>query len=135
MREIKKLIVHCSATPPHMDIGATEIRKWHLEKGWADIGYHFVIRRNGDVEDGRPVDQAGAHTQGYNRESIGICLVGGNNEADFSFSQYHSLVALIEKLKTQYGSDITVHGHREFADKLCPCFDVKQLLLWQPVVT
>lgn len=128
MRPIEKIIVHCSATPPHMDIGANEIQQWHIERGFSGIGYHFVIRRNGDVEIGRPVEVIGAHTRGHNSDSIGICLVGGNSDADFTYAQYKTLVKLIEELQDVYGRHVSVHGHRDFADKACPCFNVQELL-------
>lgn len=71
------IVVHCSATRPSQDIGAAEIRGWHLAKGWQDIGYHFVIRRNGRIEIGRQMDDMGAHVAGFNSVSVGVCLVGG----------------------------------------------------------
>ena len=85
MRQIDHIIVHCSYTPPSMDIGAETIREWHTlpkpkGRGWSDIGYHWVIRRNGTVEAGRSEERAGAHAKGYNQDSIGICLIGGKSE-------------------------------------------------------
>jgi len=84
MRIIDTVIVHCSATKPSMDIGVDVIRQWHMNKGWSDIGYHYVIRRNGAVELGRDLDkdgdvdeEIGAHAYGHNATSIGICLIGG----------------------------------------------------------
>lgn len=136
---INKIFVHCSATKPDMDIGVDVIREWHTNppskggRGWSDIGYHFVIRRDGTVEDGRPATRQGAHVYGYNKDSIGICLVGGldiegNSDANFTFAQYESLVALITNLRAKYGLDINVYGHRDVASKDCPCFDVHSLL-------
>jgi N-acetylmuramoyl-L-alanine amidase len=75
------LVVHCAATKASMDIGAKEIRRWHKDRGWDDIGYHYVIRRNGDVEIGRPENAVGAHVAGKNSTSVGICLVGGIDDA------------------------------------------------------
>ena len=60
-----------------MDIGAKEIKAWHKGKGWKDIGYHYVIRLNGKVELGRPLEKMGSHVVGYNRDSVGVCYVGG----------------------------------------------------------
>lgn len=77
MRSINQIIVHCSATKPGMDIGVLEIRRWHKDRGFSDIGYHFVIRRSGRIENGRPAKKPGAHAKGHNADSIGICLVGG----------------------------------------------------------
>lgn len=138
MRKVDKIIIHCSATPPEMDIGRDEIRRWHLDRGWTDIGYHYVIRRNGTMQLGRDTDQdgnvdeeVGAHTLGYNSTSIGICLVGGlNGDADdkpedhFTQEQIAKLKALIRTLLSRYPR-ASVHGHNEFAAKACPCFRVK----------
>jgi len=128
MREIKRFIIHCSATPPSMDIGAEEIRQWHLDRGWSDIGYHHVIRRDGIVEGGRQHETVGAHVKGHNGDSIGICVVGGVNAAgdpdcNFTYRQWESLLDLMDELMREY-PESTVHGHREFANKACPCFDV-----------
>ena len=133
MRMINKIIVHCSATPPSMDIGVDVIREWHLAKNWQDVGYHFVIKRDGAVEKGRPIEKQGAHTKGENKESIGICLVGGVNEANkadsnFTFRQLEALKGMILKLKGEYGTNISVHGHREYANKACPSFDVNEFM-------
>ena len=131
MREIKKLIIHCSATKPSMDIGAEDIRGWHKGKGWDDIGYHYVIRRNGKVEKGRDISIAGAHAKGHNFNSIGICLVGGiddNSKADdnYNLKQYNALIQLISFLEITFPID-DVLGHRDLpsVNKSCPCFDVR----------
>ena len=135
MRTINLLIVHCSATKPFMDIGAVEIRKWHTDpkpkgNGWRDIGYHFVIRRDGTVEDGRPIDQVGAHVAGHNSDSIGICLVGGVDDAgvpaaNFTPEQWKALEALLRVLRAKFPKS-TIHGHNEYAAKACPSFDVNE---------
>jgi len=131
MREIKKLIIHCSATKPSMDVGAEDITGWHKGKGWDDIGYHYVIRRNGVVEKGRDVSIAGAHAKGHNFNSIGICLVGGiddDSKADdnYNLKQYNALIQLISFLKITFPID-DVLGHRDLpsVNKSCPCFDVR----------
>jgi len=131
MREIKKLIIHCSATKPSMDIGAEDIRGWHKSKGWDDIGYHYVIRRNGKVEKGRDVSIAGAHAKGHNFNSIGVCLVGGidnDSKADdnYNLKQYNALIQLISFLEITFPID-DVLGHRDLpsVNKSCPCFDVR----------
>lgn len=131
-RNIDLLIIHCSATPRAMNIGAAEIRQWHLAKGWKDIGYHYVIRRNGEIETGRPEIQVGAHVEGHNANSIGVCMVGGINktgaaEANFTAAQWVSLERLIRILKAKY-PQATVHGHREYAKKDCPSFSVQEWL-------
>lgn len=124
MRDITKIIIHCSATPTSMDIGVKEIREWHLERGWTDIGYHYVIRRDGTLEEGRPLAQSGAHTLGENIGSIGICLVGGKDRFDFTLDQMDVLVDLVEELEEKFPS-ASVHGHNEFSSKACPQFDVE----------
>lgn len=128
MRSIDKIIIHCSATKPHQDIGADEIRSWHVEdNGWDDIGYHFVIRRNGVVEAGRALESPGAHTKGHNAQSIGLCLVGGLDtrgraENNFTAAQWVTLERMARDLTARFPA-ATVHGHRDFAPKDCPCFD------------
>lgn len=138
-RMVDKIIIHCSDTKTDMDIGAAEIRKWHKARGWVDIGYHFVIRRDGRIESGRDTDhdgdifeEIGAHTYGYNKNSIGICMVGGmaqdgRPENNFTKDQWKSLESMVRMLKLQFPK-ATVHGHREFANKACPCFDVQEWL-------
>ena len=131
MRMINQLVVHASATPASMDIGAKEIDRWHREKGWLQIGYHYVIRRDGTVEDGRPIGFAGAHARGHNRHSIGICMIGGENGivhdmGNYTPEQMRSLFDFITKLKEDY-PEAEVLGHRDFpnVNKTCPCFDVR----------
>lgn len=132
LREVRYLIVHCSATPMDMDIGATEIRRWHRERGWFDIAYHAVIRRDGTEEPGRPLDRPGAHARGFNHLSLGVCLVGGTKadkktaEQNFDPRQYAALRALLGRWKQLY-PDAIVLGHRDLPNvyKACPSFDVR----------
>lgn len=133
-RRIDKIIIHCSATNEKMDIGATEIKKWHTDpspdgNGWNDIGYHYVIRRNGALELGRPENVIGSHVKNHNANSIGICLVGGvdrqgNTAKNFTPHQWISLEHIVRKLQLKYPLAI-IHGHNEFAAKDCPSFDVQ----------
>lgn len=126
MREITDLIIHCAATPPDMDIGAEEIDQWHRERGWSGIGYHFVIRRSGLVEEGRDIETIGAHVRGHNDNSIGICLVGGKDQFDFTMAQMKSLDTLVHSLLRDY-PDAAVRGHQEFDEnKACPRFNVQE---------
>lgn len=126
------IIIHCSATPPEMDIGAAEIDRWHRARGWLGIGYHFVIRRNGAVELGRAPSRAGAHVNGYNDKSLGICLVGGSSkfnlkraENNFTPLQWEALTELLI-VTSELFPNAEVVGHRDLdAGKICPSFDVK----------
>lgn len=135
---IKKLIIHCSYTPPSMDIGADTIRDWHKNgNGWSDIGYHYVIRRDGSIEKGRQDSVAGAHARGHNSNSLGICLVGGKkpnkDEPDFNYTaiQLDSLQVLVNDLCVKYGVDEVI-GHNEVdSGKTCPNFDVQS---WRSLV-
>lgn len=128
---VRFIAVHCSATPPEMDIGVDEIRKWHKEKGWSDVGYHYVIRRSGLVELGRSLEYQGAHVQSYNHEALGVCLVGGVSkngqvDANFTAEQYASLESVLHALLSQFPG-AAVRGHRDFpnVNKACPSFDVR----------
>lgn len=139
-RKVNLLVIHCSATPPSMDIGARWIRKLHMSpdpndssKPWSDIGYHGVIRRDGTYEDGRDINRTGAHVRGYNTGSIGVCLVGGvdeNGKAEDNFTdaQYKTLSLICRGAKAII-KDLTIHGHNEFdKNKACPCFSVQKWL-------
>lgn len=130
MRRIDEIAVHCAATPPSMDIGVEEIRAWHLDRRWSDIGYHFVIRRGGSIETGRPLVRPGAHVAGYNRHSIGVCLAGGvdedgNPDCNYDHHQWDSLKALCQDLADDFPG-VILKGHRDYpgVTKSCPCFDV-----------
>lgn len=135
MRTLDKIVIHCSATPPTMDIGAKEIRSWHVnERKWRDIGYHFVVRRNGEVELGRPLDMQGAHARGHNKTSVGVCWVGGvdkdmNPENNMTREQESELWCTVQNLMLTYGIEKEhVVGHRDLpgVTKACPSFDVKE---------
>ena len=141
MRPINEIIVHCTATQPKWMEGrpirdkVAEVRKWHVQdRGWKDIGYHFLIDRDGTLALGRPVDQVGAHTQGHNTGTIGVSLFGGFGSAatdkfsdNFTPEQDKALRALIETLSTLYGIK-KVSGHNEYAAKACPSFNVTKWL-------
>lgn len=130
------LVVHCAATKASMDIGVREIRQWHVQKGCLDIGYHFVIRRNGTVEDGRPHGVIGAHVEGFNSRSLGICLAGGIDDKgkpqnNFTPEQFNSLRMLLTAQKRTYPQAKIVGHHDLFAGKACPSFKVSE---WLPTV-
>lgn len=80
MRQINEIILHCAATPEGKEFYAADIEKWHKQKGYLKIGYHYVIDLDGTIEAGRPEPEVGAHCAGHNAHSIGICTIGGMDE-------------------------------------------------------
>lgn len=130
MRQITEIIIHCSATPIGKNYTVEDIDKWHKAKGWKGIGYHYVIYLDGSVHKGRPEEEIGAHCKGHNSNSIGVCYIGGLDEFGEpedtrTDKQKEALIILLKALKTKYPA-ATIHGHREFAAKACPCFDAKE---------
>lgn len=147
MRRIDEIIIHCSDSPEGRNDKAEDIRKWHKQRGFNDIGYHYVIDLDGTVEQGRPIEQAGAHCTEHNAHSIGICYIGGAYWRDGvnakgkpikgkdgkavlipkdtrTILQRMAMKELVAQLREQF-PEATVHGHREFANKACPCFDIQ----------
>ena len=130
MRAIHKIIIHCTATREGDDISVDTIRRWHLARGWSDIGYHYVIDIKGNINAGRPIELIGAHCKGENKYSIGIAYVGGV-EADGvtpkdtrTKAQKDSIIRLVKKLKGCY-PDVTIHGHNEYSNKACPSYNIQ----------
>lgn len=147
MRKINLIVVHCSATPEGLDIGAKAIDAMHKARGFAMIGYHYVVRIGGQLETGRSLESPGAHVSGHNANSIGICLVGGLDHErkpkdTKTPAQEATLHALIVKLRGIY-PDAKICGHRDLSPDLnhdgkvdrhewikeCPCFDVADWLV------
>ena len=132
MRKINKIIIHCSATPVGRKVSVSTIRKWHLQRGFNDIGYHYVIHLDGKISVGRPIEKVGAHCAYENIGSIGICYVGGmakdmrKPKDTRTQAQKDSLIKLMHELIYKYNKDMTIHGHNEYANKACPCFDVQK---------
>lgn len=131
MRDIDSIIIHCSATPEGKNFTVDDVRKWHVEeRGWSDIGYHFVIHLDGTIRKGRPIEIAGAHCRGKNERSVGICYIGGMDADNVkpkdtrTPQQQQALLALIQQLQHDYGA-MSIHGHNEFANKACPSFNVQ----------
>ena len=130
-RTINEIIVHCSATPEGKDYTLDTIRQWHLQRGFSDIGYHYIIHPDGKVEEGCDVNIAGAHCSGHNSKSIGICYIGGmtadNKKAKDTRTeeQRKSLKVLLMAMRKLYPS-ASIHGHRDFAAKDCPSFDATE---------
>lgn len=137
MRKIDEIIIHCTATRHDWWTGTSaqvktnEVRNWHTSKGWSDIGYHYLIDRDGTVVTGRPLDRTGAHVKGHNTGTVGISLFGGfggsagDSFADnFTEDQERALLDLIAKLKADHPSITKISGHNQYAAKACPCFSV-----------
>lgn len=132
-RSISKIILHCTATPDGRDFSVEQIRQWHLARGFSDIGYHYIVYRDGSIHIGRPESIVGAHCTGQNTCSIGVCYVGGE-EADGSHrpkdtrtpAQKKALRELVASLQKKYPG-ATVHCHNEFANKACPSFKLCDL--------
>lgn len=133
------LIIHCSQSPEGRPDTRDDIDRWHREKGWSAIGYHYVIGIKGEVWKGRDLDgdgdvldETGAHALGYNRASIGLCYIGGadangNPKDTRTFMQDVEMQALVRKLIREHGITKVI-GHNEVSSKDCPCFDVQQWL-------
>ena len=128
MRKINEIIVHCTATREGRDFTVEDITRWHKARGFATIGYHYVIYRDGSIHEGRPLEQIGAHCVGHNKHSIGICYIGGcasdgKTPKDTRTSeQKEALLSLLRRLKARF-PNATIHGHRDFAAKACPSYD------------
>lgn len=124
------IFVHCSATKPSMNWGVREVRQSHKERGFLDVGYHFIIKRDGTVEAGREESAIGSHAKGYNHNSIGVCLIGGVNdrmkpEANFTPAQMTALRSLLVTLLAKYEGSV-LRAHHDVAPKACPSFDLKR---------
>ncbi|ULB33003.1 N-acetylmuramoyl-L-alanine amidase [Proteiniphilum propionicum] len=130
MRKINKIIIHCSATPEGRHVTVQDIDRWHRDRGFSQIGYHWVIYLDGSIHKGRSEEIAGAHVVGHNANSVGICYIGGVDEMmrpkdTRTKEQRATMRSLVSSLKNKH-PDATVHGHNEFAAKACPSFDVKK---------
>ena len=129
-RRIDKIILHCLSTKQGKDYTVDQVRQWHVkDRNFADIGYHYLIRLDGTVEEGRPLDKIGAHCTGQNAHSIGIAYAGGldsdgNPKDTRTPSQRNAMHSLVDYLKRKYHA--TVHCHNEFANKACPSFKIDQ---------
>ena len=129
MRKITEIIIHCADTPEGRDDRAADIKRWHKQRGFNDIGYHYVIDLDGTIEAGRDPEKAGAHAQGHNANSIGICYVGGADEQmkpkdTRTDAQKASLLLLLKYLRQRYPK-AEIIGHRDVSAKSCPSFDAK----------
>lgn len=127
-RMINEIIIHCTATPEGRECTVDEIRRWHRQRGFSDIGYHYIVHLNGDLDFGRNVDISGAHCLNHNAHSIGVVYVGGvakdgrTPKDTRTQEQKATLASLLLDLRKLYPK-ATIHGHRDFANKACPSFD------------
>ncbi len=121
---MENIIIHCSASPNGRDDRASDIHRWHKERGFDGIGYHYVICVDGSVESGRPEYWTGAHASGHNKGTIGVCLIGTDS---FSNKQFDSLEILVKLLLHKYPA-AKVIGHNEISTKTCPGFNVQDWL-------
>lgn len=147
MRPINEIIVHCTATRPEWWATRTlaqkiaEVRLWHTrDRGWKDIGYHYLIDRDGKIGTGRPVEQVGAHVAGRNTGTIGVSLFGGHGSAttdrfedNFTPEQDAALRQLLTDLCERFPTITKISGHNQYAAKACPGFDVTEWLKGGPV--
>ncbi len=127
VREINKIIIHCSASdnPDHDDVAV--IDRWHRARGWSQIGYHYFVTKDGEVQIGRPVSKKGAHCKGENYDSIGICFHGLES---FTHEQFEAGASLVEDLMGEYNvKPVNVFPHNKFNKyKSCPVFNVAEIL-------
>jgi N-acetyl-anhydromuramyl-L-alanine amidase AmpD len=122
---INKIVLHCSASPNGREDTAEDINRWHIERGFDLIGYHYVIEVKGKLVAGRPEYHQGAHASGHNENSLGICLIGTD---EFNVDQFAILDNLLRKLKIKY-PNVDIIGHNEISDKTCPGFNVQKWLV------
>lgn len=131
MRKITEIIIHCSDSPFDRDVSVSDIDAWHKKRGFKCIGYHYVIYLDGSVHGGRPLDLVGAHCSGHNRNSVGICYVGGSRFGKhcntLNVRQLESLKVILKNLMFCYNVPYNrVYLHNELTkNKVCPCFDRK----------
>ena len=131
MRKIDLIVVHCTATPAGRDVSISDVDRWHRQRGFSSVGYHYLVRLNGLVELGRPLSSVGAHCKGHNCHSIGVAYVGGldadgmNAKDTRTEAQKRSLCDLIAQLKRRFPAAI-VRGHCDYAAKACPCFNAME---------
>lgn len=130
-RYINEIIVHCSATAEGKDFTVADIKKWHLARGFSDIGYHYVIYRDGSINKGRDESKIGAHCTGHNSHSIGVCYIGGcasdgkTPKDTRTAAQKAALVKLLKQLKAKYPR-AKIYPHYKFAAKACPSFNAEE---------
>jgi len=130
-REIDRVFLHCSASPnpEHGDVEI--IRAWHHQRGWSDIGYHYFIPFEGELQVGRDIEKTPAAQKGHNTGTIAICL-HGLYKHNFTLNQFETLQKLCKQINIEYDGNITFHGHCEVSTKTCPVFEYKAVLELDP---
>ena len=126
-RTVRRVFLHCSADDRAKYDNAETMHRWHKEKGWAGIGYHFFIRKSGEVQVGRDINKTPSAQRGHNIGTIAICCHGLKVEK-FTEAQQMSLYAMCAEINRQYGGHVTFHGHKEVAAKACPVFPYRRWL-------
>ena len=124
MRQVTdQIVIHHTGNPTDDDLSALEINESHMRQGWSCIGYHYVIRKDGTVEAGRPHWTVGAHAYRHNSHTIGIHVCGNFEEAEPTDEQIERTAMLLANLCTDYGLPIDrdhIVGHRELMATACP---------------
>lgn len=123
MIDIQKIVLHCSDSPQGRGDTAETIHRWHRQRGWDGIGYHYVVLENGEVQAGRPEDWQGAHVAGHNSNSVGICLIG---QGDYPKEQLDAAVGLIAEIRARHPG-ASLLGHYELDAKACPRLDMDEI--------
>ena len=131
MEQINSIVIHCTKTPPAQNIGLEELYRLHRKQGMLDVSYHYIIKIDGSLQKGRQDNTQGAHTQGHNKDSLAICLVGGVNsrgkpEDTYTLAQYVTLASVVQVLTCQHPA-AEVLGHQDYpnCNTACPSFDVR----------
>jgi len=129
-KNVRWIIIHCSATPEGRDVSVEDVRRWHVEeRGWSDIGYHWFIELDGTLKQGRHESRSGAHAKGFNSASIGVCYAGGVDSKmkpkdTRTDDQKITLGCLMQDLRGRYPK-ARIIGHCDVSSKACPSFDAK----------
>ena len=131
-RRVERIFLHCSASDSVAADDIEVIRGWHKDpppagRGWSDIGYHFFIKKDGQIQEGRPLERMPAAQAGHNRDTIAICVHGLAIEK-FTQAQYQSVIRLCSEIDEAYRDMVTFHGHCEVSSKSCPVFPYKEVL-------
>lgn len=130
MRKVTEIIIHCADTPEGRNDKAADIDRWHKQRGFDRIGYHYVVDLDGTIEPGRDLECVGAHCKEHNTQSVGVCYIGGADKDTLkpkdtrTDAQKAALLLLLKFLRAKY-PEAKIYGHRDFSDKPCPCFDAK----------